>query len=864
MLSMSAANAQLSVTTGPNLTAGWTVADLVQNVLVGEGVEVLNVTFNGSSSVNCTAIGTFQTGVNGTNLGISSGIIMGTGDVSLAVGPNDNGGASATRTGNCSTATCTALSALCTQGLNDVALLEFDFIPRSDSIKFRYVFASEEYLEYVGQINDVFGFFISGVNPNGGMYSDYNIARLPGTNTAISINNVNTSTPAYYVNNPQGTNTTIQYDGFTTVLTAEAKVIPCLVYHLKLAIADASDNILDSGVFLEAGSLSSNAITTTFTNPANPFHPDSLYEGCCAKVKLSRQHASIVPERVDLLFQGSATNGGDFPEFNSSIYFPAGETELIFDICPAQDGMPEGIETCTILLSPERGCPNQDTVNFQIIDSEPIAMTLKRDTIVSCQQHVWLHANVTGGMPNRVVSWRNLQTDSRQTGDSVYVPTMPDSYWVATVEDSCHNIDVDTIFVGRQCNFAFPSRDTMLCSGEPLTLYVSVLDTCPDSCVWSFRDRAPFAFGSDTVHLNPTESGVYHITTYKYWRDQWWEEHDSITVFVVPLPDMSISASAEEICEGNSVTITGTGCSKYSWDGGVTYGDASSHTFTLTETTMIQVYGKTNAAECPGADSVLITVDTIPSVSISGVDGVCNGEVVELTVTTTAPQYSWTSSPNDASLGTANNQPVVHVNPSQTTRYTVNARNGVCTNSNYHDVAVEKMPISIGEVNPKTVSLGNMQATFNDLSMFSSTRDWVTPDGTIINDPTIHYLVEDDLDSLVMTLIAYNVYNCSDTSTVTVYVDHATLWAPNAFTPEENNNNHFYVKMNDIRDYHIWIFNRQGLLVYESRDPEQYWDGNSISGKKCPQGTYVYKIIAHKGAYPHEQIDLGGTVILLR
>ncbi|MBK7946535.1 MAG: choice-of-anchor L domain-containing protein [Flavobacteriales bacterium] len=42
-------------------------------------------------------------------------------------------------------------------------MLEFDFIPTGDTLRFRYVFGSEEYPNYTcGSVNDVFGFFLSG------------------------------------------------------------------------------------------------------------------------------------------------------------------------------------------------------------------------------------------------------------------------------------------------------------------------------------------------------------------------------------------------------------------------------------------------------------------------------------------------------------------------------------------------------------------------------------------------------------------------------------------------------------------------------------------------------------------------------
>src|SRR5690606_18451736 len=101
-----------------------------------------------------------------------------------------------------------------------------------------------------------------------------NIALIPGTNLYVSINNVNIQTnSAYYVDNvPLGQNqqgpfactvdlsqqgyaiNDIEYDGFTTVLTAQANVQICETYHIRMVVGDVTDRIFDSAVFLEANS----------------------------------------------------------------------------------------------------------------------------------------------------------------------------------------------------------------------------------------------------------------------------------------------------------------------------------------------------------------------------------------------------------------------------------------------------------------------------------------------------------------------------------------------------------------------------------------------------------------------------------
>ncbi|MBK9318655.1 MAG: choice-of-anchor L domain-containing protein [Bacteroidetes bacterium] len=94
------------------------------------------------------------------------------------------------------------------------------------------------------------------------------MALIPGTNTPITINNVNNGWAAggtspsgpctncgYFTDNTGGNS--VQYDGMTTVLTAATQVCPCETYHIKLAVEDFCDGAFDSGVFLEGNSFQS-------------------------------------------------------------------------------------------------------------------------------------------------------------------------------------------------------------------------------------------------------------------------------------------------------------------------------------------------------------------------------------------------------------------------------------------------------------------------------------------------------------------------------------------------------------------------------------------------------------------------------
>lgn len=886
MLAPNAANAQLQVTLGSQ-HAGWTPDSLVRNILLGEGVEIENVQLNGSyTSINCSGVGNFTTGANSTGIGISSGIILGACAVNYIAGSS-----SGQSTHNCPTVSDPLLSSIASpNSVNNCCVLEFDFIPKSDSIRFRYVFASEEYQSYTcSEFNDVFAFFLSGVNPNGGVYTNKNIALVPGTELPVTINNVNSGTSStsnpvsdcnlnnsQYFNNNFNHNLITHMTGATTVLTAEARVIPCQTYHLKMAIANVSDGSLPSVVFLEANSLTSNAMSFEFTNAANTDTPSDLYEGCVATVKLSRPHAKYQATTVNVTYEGTATNGVDFTMINPAIAFPAGETEIDLTIAPNMDGVQEGLETARFIFSPSDGCPNSDTVGFNIIDTDPLIATITRDTIMNSTSNVWMRAHIEGGMPNRTVTWRKLNDPSFvRTGDSVLVNTAPDCTWILEVEDFCGSISLDTILVGRRANFNYLLRDTfgtdrmstlvisdtIICDDQPLTLFAHGAD----SCVWyTSLDGNLFEMRDSIVTVYPHERTWYYCRSFLWWNGQWWEDFDSVRVEVVPLPSVQLSTNVDRICQGNSTTLTGAGAAQYSWDGGQTFAAGNSFTVSPDTTTVFHLYGLTNGADCYGHDSIVITVDTMPIITISEPTGVCGGEMADLIVETVAENFSWSARPPDPTLGGQELNSHIMVLPSSTTVYTVTANTGVCTTSNNTTVHVEPMPVAIGDVDPLTVSLGNLECTFIDLSQNSTTRVWELPYGETSTEERVKFMVPGNVDSVTVRLWAYNPYQCFDTTNVTVYVDHTTIWTPNAFTPDESTNRTFDVKVNDIQRYHIIIYDRRGQIVFESYDPENTWNGIAQNGKKCPQGVYTFIISCHKITSPFDQIVKRGTVLLIR
>ncbi|MCS6979924.1 MAG: OmpA family protein [Flavobacteriales bacterium] len=237
------------------LSGSYDLEKLVRNLFLGtRDVEVSNVRFTGAKG----SLGIFS--YKGGKLGIEEGFVMTTGGLSGIRGPNKNpvSGSENHQSGD------PDLDAISKGRSMDAVVLEFDFVPVSEYISFRYVFASEEYLEFVNRgYNDAFGFFLSGP----GIQGKLNLATVMGGQDVVSVNSINdVENPHLYIDNGSTSDPktqanprpiydkNIQFDGFTKVLKARAKVQPYKTYHIKLAIADVGDRFVDSAVFLEARS----------------------------------------------------------------------------------------------------------------------------------------------------------------------------------------------------------------------------------------------------------------------------------------------------------------------------------------------------------------------------------------------------------------------------------------------------------------------------------------------------------------------------------------------------------------------------------------------------------------------------------
>lgn len=447
-----------------NVSSSITPEQMVQEILIGGGVVTSNITYTG----NNISRGKFWGGPG--NIGIQEGIILTSGNVTKAPGPNNSGSAGAD-SGQGGDPDLTQIAGVSTF---DACILEFDFIPQSTTVSFKYVFGSEEYHEYVNQFNDAFGFFISGPGIEG-PFSDNskNIALIPLSNTPVTINTVNCGNPyncqtsctncAFFVNNNQQFT---QYDAFTTVLRAWATVVPCETYHIKLAIGDGIDHAYDSGVFLEANSFSSVGISSEigFTQP----DVDFCIEGCSNATLLFT--LSIQPDAdyyLPITISGSATNAVDYERIPDSVFFQQGYSQSYMDIITIPDQISEWNETIRIVYNSSLCGIDYDTILIVLKDYQ-LALNMTPDTTINCATDAYIGVESVFGFEPYHYIW--------STGDTTpYITVSPliSTTYYCTVAALCDSMTTDSARVNVDGPKSNAGADLSIPYGTTTTIYGS-------------------------------------------------------------------------------------------------------------------------------------------------------------------------------------------------------------------------------------------------------------------------------------------------------------------------------------------------------------------------------------------------------
>ena len=538
--------------------------------LLGDGVEVSNITFSG----DLNQIGSFD--ANATNIDILDGIMLATGDIDVAIGPNDAGGAGLG--GGNFGAGDPDLTALSTFNTNDAAVLEFDFIPSGDSLIFNYIFASEEYNEYVcGSVNDAFGFFLSGPGIVG-PYADnaINLATIPnpilaGETIPVTINSVNNGQPGsaggnasncnqvseqwnlntdYYVDNEgNGDPTSVQFDGFTVILTAAAQVQCGQTYHIKIAIADAGDTAFDSAVFLEGGSFSSNSANieaSASIGGAPVFLGDSVVvEGCNEAGFTVIRPLAAIADTLELTVYGTALPGEDFVTIDTTVIMEAGVSELLIPLVVIDDNVAEGPETVTLEYLYVNLCGDTTLASATLVIQDPDPLLVQVPDEVALCPPVEISSLVTQGYAPFVFDWSTGDT----TATIQYEDPEP-TIITLTVTDVCGDsivLPVDLV-PPTELEVQILQLNDPYCPGDPVQLGTEVV-TGTGTVNWSWSGNVDSATGGN-ANVSPSTNETFTVNA----EDACGQTDEAMWTVLVPTFDPVVAYDIN-LCPGESAVL---------------------------------------------------------------------------------------------------------------------------------------------------------------------------------------------------------------------------------------------------------------------------------------------------------------------
>lgn len=901
---------QLTVT--PN-----SIATQLAQIITGSGVSV------SSASLNCGSggSGTFAYPATSTSfsLGLTGGILLTTGNATDAAGFAQI--LSVSTGNNYSDPDLTAISS---QATNDVCILTFSFVPVCNQVSITSVFGSSEYDGYqCSTYNDAFGIFLSGPNPSGGNYTGVNMATLP-SGVPIAINNINdgsspctvASNPTYYQDNSTGTE--IAYEGLTTAITSVKPVVPCSTYFMKIAIADAVDEIYDSGVFIGGNSVSCSTA------------PSASITSTSASCGGATGTASV-----------TTSNYTATPTYSWS---PGGQTTSSINNLPA------GIYTCEVSFV--TGCSGVYTQTLVTTVSNPSTFSLSTSTHQAlCSNSTTGSAtlSISGGAPPYSIAWTTTPTQTTSTINNL----LPGTYSV-TVHDNAGCSQTTSAFIGIT---------------NPTTLTFTTTSVCGNNAVlnanmgisYQWYDTLNNVITGATVQTytaNNVINNQHYIVSYN---DNTTGCRDSLEITISKVP-LTFLYSSSPACHGGnngSINLNPTGtytASSYNW---ILTG-ASSTTGTAT-TAPISIpnlgagnytvaVNPTGNPSCVYTYSVQILQNVIPPPTLDTIKA-CNLDTLQLNPPVAAGSINnWYKSPPSVAnfLGSSAANVSYAISPPQNTGITyvdsIKSSAG-CVSVYKETVKIQSFQIAysilqqlkchndtIGKVkitapretngpigkpftfnwvypspltSPATVHAGSSTpVTSTETNLHAGSYYCIVKSGNctdtakfnIVNPPKLpadsiyaYYCPKDSLGLLVadtgfinykwhpsnsgasvtgdsITVLVQNITNyyvtytragCPDTAKAQIHITTHNAFVPdelvNVFSPNGDGRNDFFYpfyqknlnqyqisKQSNTQVYELKVYNRWGILVYETNDYSKAWDGKNKNGHDADAGTYFY------------------------
>jgi len=855
---------------------------LVNEILLGGGIEAQNITINGQPANQLNGqIGYFS--AENSNIGISHGLILASGGVNVAESPNDLPTAHVSIPDEEELNTEPDLEQIIWPAeLNDVAVLEFDFTAEGDTLRFKYVFASEEYNEHTcSPYNDVFGFFISGPGINGN--SDYenaakNVALIPGTNVPVAINTVNQGFPGtygsenvcnlassnweennqYFVDNEEnGSLQATQFDGFTIPFLIEIPVECGGVYHIKLAIADAIDDKNDSAVFIEAGSFESEPPLEASLEVLNPGDNGEGLEGCSQlEIKLTRPD-SVGPKIVYLRTEGFENEEAIIPSLPDSIRFSHldGSKTIVLDLL--HDGLYQGLRGVEIEFLLTEVCSSDTTIfskNFELSDFENLVVDAPDTVLLDCIEPAIIDVEVSGGNAPYEINW----SDNMAEGFNFELSPEENIYLSGVVTDGCSiHTEPVSIQIIRQ---------------EYDELQISLPEEVGFNCV-------------DPVYIEPIVNGGYGDYTFQWIQNgnilseegvfnQVVSSEGTMTLVVEDKCAPTKNVDLELVSLMNPIQVNlgedttglcteimtiipevsgGFGQLSFLWKrNGNEMSSNSTYGFAPNATAQIELIVRDDCDQ-EATDELIVYMYNPPlRTDLPSDTAICLGERIRMHPEPYGGYGDYNIRWNDVEIEE------ISVIPGRDETHTVRIEDECGSviehiiNVNVHDVVADFEFLYSDPFN----SLVNHSCT-------DCQYQWTFPDGSTSQE--FEPILSDDLLKNGRTsLFVINDIGCFD-EVSKPFKPPFSVYLPTAFTPDGDGlNDIFKAEAEYVQTFELLIYDRWGNLVFKSNDIDQGWNGDTSGGRLTSGENLIYNYIFKAVSWTGEIKQGRGVVTLLR
>ncbi|MBN2745281.1 MAG: PKD domain-containing protein, partial [Bacteroidales bacterium] len=279
------------------------------------------------------------------------------------------------------------------------------------------------------------------------------------------------------------------------------------------------------------------------------------------------------------------------------------------------------------------GCINFDTISVQVYNLPQISVNSSQNAICKGDT-IQLTANGANSY-----SWSNSSINIGQGAIIQYNPNQ--SSWVkvvATDTNGCVSEDSTQIQVFTPPTLSISALNPMICENDSIQIQLSGAQ--------NISINPPIGSIGSSYNFKPKSTTLYQINAYDL---AGCNTDTTLTITVEKLPVLSISQSANEICEGDSISFSATGTTNYQWLSNGQNLSSQANFVLQPQISSTLILSGTSANGCKNYDTTSFIVHSLPNVQISSnANAICKGKSVTLTASG-ANSYQWFKNGNSSS-----------------------------------------------------------------------------------------------------------------------------------------------------------------------------------------------------------------------